>query len=59
MLEEIKANTQRYKFETTDLNFTLCMNKELDTAGNEKGDRYVVQSLRDEDCFSKARVHTQ
>ena len=55
MLEEISTNTQSYKFGTTDLNFTLCMNKELDTAGNEKGDCYVVQSLRDEDCFSKSK----
>jgi hypothetical protein len=31
------------------------MNKELDAEGNEKGDCYVVQSLRDEDCFSKSK----
>ena len=30
------------------------MNKELDDQGNEKGDCFVVQSLRDEDCFSIA-----
>lgn len=54
MLEEIKTNTQSYKFGTTDLNFTLCMNKELNDLGNEKGDCFVVQSLRDEDCFSKS-----
>jgi len=54
MLEEIKTNTQSYKFGTTDLNFTLCMNKEKDDQGNEKGDCFVVESLRDEDCFSKS-----
>lgn len=55
MLEEIKTDTQSYKFGTTDLNFTLCMNRELDDQGNEKGDCYVVQSLRDEDCFKKSK----
>ena len=55
MLEEIKTDTQSYKFGTTDLNFTLCMNRELDDRGNEKGDCYVVQSLRDEDCFKKSQ----
>jgi hypothetical protein len=54
MLEEITTNTQSYKFGTTDMNFTLCMNKEKDDQGNEKGDCFVVQSLRDEDCFSKS-----
>lgn len=55
MLEEIKTDTKSYKFGTTDLNFTLCMNKELDEQGNEKGDCFVVQSLRDEDCFKKSK----
>ena len=55
MLEEITTQTQTYKFGTTDLNFSLCMNKELDESGVEKGDCYVVQSLRDEDCFSKSK----
>ncbi len=41
-----------YKFGTTDLNFTLCLNKETDG----DGDSYVVQSLRDEDCFSKSKT---
>ncbi len=50
MLEEIKTETMRYKFGTTDLKFTLCLNKETD----DEGDSYVVQSLRDEDCFSKS-----
>lgn len=54
MLEDITTQTQCYKFGVTDLNFTLCMNKELDDAGREKGECYVVQSLRDEDCFEKS-----
>ena len=55
MLEEIITNTQIYKFGATDLKFSICMNKETDESGNEKGDCYVVQSLRDEDCFSKSK----
>ena len=55
MLEEITTVTKRYKFCTTDLNFSLCMNKEIDAFGNEKGDCYVVESLRDEDCFTKSK----
>lgn len=55
LLEEIVTNTRHYKFGTTDLNFSLCMNKELDAEGREKGSCYVVESLRDEDCFSKSK----
>ena len=55
MLEEIVTTTRTYKFGTTDLNFSICMNKEIDEEGNEKGDCYVVESLRDEDCFSKSK----
>ena len=31
------------------------MNKEHDGQGVEKGDCYIVESLRDEDCFSKSK----
>ncbi|MFR6136004.1 MAG: PBECR4 domain-containing protein [Blautia massiliensis (ex Durand et al. 2017)] len=56
MLEEIVTDTRTYKFGTTDLNFTLCLNKEYDDQGQQKGDCFVVESLRDEDCFSKSRT---
>ena len=56
MLEEIVTDTRNYKFGTTDLNFTLCLNKEYDDKGQQKGDCFVVESLRDEDCFSKSRT---
>lgn len=55
MLEEIVTNTRTYKFGTTDLKFTLCMNKEYDENGREKSECYIVESLRDEDCFSKSK----
>lgn len=53
MLEEIETNTQIYKFGTTDLNFTLCMNK--DVVGDTNNECYIAQSLRDEDCFDRAQ----
>lgn len=56
MLEEIVTDTRTYKFGTTDLNFTLCLNKEYGDNGQQKGDCFVVESLRDEDCFSKSRT---
>ena len=55
LLEEITTQTRSYKFGTTDLKFTLCMNKEQDADGNEKGNCYIVESLRDEDCFQKSK----
>ncbi len=55
ILEEIETSTKSYKFGATDLKLTLCLNKELDDDGNEKGDCYIVESLRDEDCFSKSK----
>lgn len=55
MLEEIMTNTRTFKFGTTDLKFSICMNKETDENGVEKGECYVVESLRDEDCFSKSK----
>lgn len=55
MLEDIKTNTMNYKFGTTDLELTLCLNRESDKYGNEKSECFVVQSMRDEDCFSKCK----
>lgn len=56
MLEEIITDTRNYRFGTTDLNFTLCLNKETDDQGKQKGECFVVESLRDEDCFSKSKT---
>lgn len=55
LLEEITTQTQTYKFGTTELSFTLCFNKEYDVTGQEKSECYVVESLRDEDCFEKSK----
>ena len=55
---EVLYKTENFKHltgVTTDLEFSLCMNKEYDDNGVEKGDCYIVESLRDEDCFSKSK----
>lgn len=54
MLEDISTDTKTYKFGTTDLHFTLCMGRPTDSEGNEIGDCYIVESLRDEDSFSRS-----
>lgn len=46
MLKDISTQTKKYKFGTTDLNLTLC----IDTVNSNQ---YIPISLRDEDCFSK------
>ena len=56
MLEEILTNTKSYRFGTTNLNLTLCLNKEYNENGQEKSECYIVESLRDEDCFSKSKT---
>lgn len=56
MLEEILTNTKSYRFGTTNLKFTLCLNREYNSYGREKSECYIVESLRDEDCFSKSKT---
>lgn len=55
ILEEITTDSEIYKFGTTNLDFTLCLNRKKDILNNYVSDCYVVYSLRDEDCFSKCR----
>lgn len=54
MLEDITTASVRFKFGTTDLNFTLCFDREYDDKGNAISECYITKSLRDEDCFSKS-----
>ncbi len=54
MLEEIATDKGKFKFGATDLNFTLCFDRDYDDEGNTAGECYIVKSLRDEDCFSKS-----
>lgn len=55
MLEDIHTATRSYKFGTTDLRFSLCVDKEFDTLGNPIGACHVVHSLRAEDCFQRSQ----
>lgn len=55
MLEEITTNTRTYAFGTTDLNFTLCLDREYDKSGRPKGECYIAHSLRDGDNMHKSK----
>lgn len=55
MLEEITTDSQFYKFGTTEATFALCMNPDIGHNGNLKSECYVVESLRDDDCFHKSK----
>lgn len=54
MLKDVNTQTESYKYGTTDLEFSLCFNKECDINGIEQGNCFIAKSLRDEDCFSKS-----
>ncbi|MBP3361756.1 MAG: hypothetical protein J6N52_12930 [Clostridia bacterium] len=54
MLENLATDTFTYKFGLTELNFTLCLKKDVDTLGNVVSDKYVVRSLRVEDSVSRS-----
>lgn len=54
ILETIGTQTKSYEFGFTELNFTLCLDKDLDASGNPKSSYYIVQSLRDGDSFSRS-----
>lgn len=48
LLENINTKTVTYQFGATNLKFTLCMTSQ------ENSFDFIIQSLRDEDCFEKA-----
>lgn len=54
LLEDITTQSATYKFGFTELNFTLCFGEDLDVNENKKSEYFIVQSLRDEDCFNKS-----
>lgn len=54
MQEEIVAEKGLFKFGTTNLDFTLCLDKEYDNQGNILNEYHIAKSLRDGDCFSKS-----
>lgn len=55
MLEEFVTESKTYKFGTTDLDFSLCIDNDHDPQGNVVGDCFVAWSLRDGDEVSKAK----
>ena len=55
MLEEFVTESRAYKFGTTDLEFSLCIDNEYDAQQNVVGDCLIAWSLRDGDEVSKAK----
>lgn len=55
MLEEITTTSRTYRFGTTDLQFTLCLNRPTDSAGNPINEVYIAESLRHGDCMNKSQ----
>ena len=55
MLEELVTESRAYKFGTTDLQFSLCIDNEYDAQQNVVGDCLIAWSLRDGDEVSKAK----
>lgn len=45
LLEEVKTDTMAYKFGTTDLKFTLCLNRKKNQNGVEKSECYLYNVL--------------
>lgn len=55
MLEDVGTSSIAFKFGVTELNYTLCLDYDLDAHGRPKGNNLIARSLRDEDCFSKSQ----
>lgn len=54
ILEKTTTDTKTYEFGFTELNFTVCLDKDIDATGQPKSNYYVPESLRDEDAFSRS-----
>jgi hypothetical protein len=55
ILETLVTQSTTYKFGVTELELTLCLDKDLDSNGVPKSDFYIVKSLRVEDSFPKSQ----
>lgn len=55
VLRDVGTATESYHFAFTELNFTLCLGRDMDLAtGKPKNDYYIVKSLRDGDTFNQS-----
>ncbi len=54
MLEKITTQTASYEFGATNIDCTICLNKEL-VNGVAKKKHYIAMTLRDEDCFNRSQ----
>ncbi len=54
VFEDLKTKTFSYKFSLSELNFTVCLTKDVNANNEILSDVYVVRSFRVEDSFDKA-----
>ena len=54
VLKDDKTESETYQFSFTELNFALCLGRDLDPITKKsKNDYYIVKSLRDGDIFAR------
>ena len=55
VLKDVSTATETFHFAFTELNFTLCLGRDIDlVTGQPKNDYYIVKSLRDGDMFNRS-----
>lgn len=54
MLENVYTTTRTFCFGTTDLDYTICLDRSRNKQGIPDGDLYIAESLRDEDCCARS-----
>lgn len=54
LIEDLRTSTALYKFGLTELNFTLCLNQDVNDFGRVVSDKYTPRSLRVEDSFKRS-----
>lgn len=55
ILESMTTQTHTFKFGLTELNFSVCLDPDLDFNGKLRSNYYIARSLRVEDSFSKGQ----
>lgn len=54
ILEDVSTGHARFQFGLTELNFTLCLDRDLDFNGQPKSHYYIAISLRHGDAFDRS-----
>lgn len=54
LLESLSTGSLTYQFAATDLNFTICFDRDTNNQGVVVSNNYIARSLRVEDSFSRS-----